>query len=122
MLTIRTASPRSAQRSESGRRWSRRGGSTRFRCDRFFHAICFAYDRTMSLDTYRRRRDFRLTPEPVAREVTSDPWSLAFAVHLRGGWPRPRFELRLEHEGVLLTWTLPRGPSPDPGAARRPPR
>lgn len=75
----------------------------------------------MPLDEYRRKRDFSKTPEPRGDRKPRRPRAG------RGGRPRPlyfcvqkhlatrlHYDLRLEHDGVLLSWAVPRGPSLDP--------
>ena len=72
----------------------------------------------MPLDEYRRKRDFSKTPEPsgggrAARpRKRSRPAPLAFCVqkHLAS---HLHYDLRLEHDGVLLSWAVPKGPSLD---------
>ena len=72
----------------------------------------------MPLDQYRRKRDFSTTPEPSgerrrrARKTRTSP-TLRFCVqkHLAS---RLHYDLRLEHNGVLLSWAVPKGPSLDP--------
>jgi bifunctional non-homologous end joining protein LigD len=67
----------------------------------------------MTLDEYRRKRDFSKSPEPsgtVARAKTVERFFCVqkhLASHLH-------YDLRLEHNGVLLSWAVPRGPSLDP--------
>jgi bifunctional non-homologous end joining protein LigD len=74
-----------------------------------------------SLERYRAKRDPARTPEPFgggAARGTSPPGaSGAFVVqehHAR----RRHWDLRLEVEGVLASWAVPRGPSLDPGERR----
>jgi DNA ligase D-like protein (predicted 3'-phosphoesterase) len=71
----------------------------------------------MPLDEYRRKRDFSQTPEPSGKTPTrarrpGQPESLYFCVqkHLAS---RLHYDLRLEHNGVLLSWAVPKGPSLD---------
>jgi bifunctional non-homologous end joining protein LigD len=74
----------------------------------------------MALEKYRAKRDFAKSPEPSGAKAHRSP-------HGR----RPRFfcvqkhlashlhyDLRLEHDGVLLSWAVPKGPSLDPGTKR----
>ena len=71
----------------------------------------------MPLDEYTRKRDFSKTPEPrgdrtLRARHTRKPRSLYFCVqkHLAS---RLHYDLRLEHDGVLLSWAVPKGPSLD---------
>jgi bifunctional non-homologous end joining protein LigD len=71
----------------------------------------------MGLDEYKRKRDFKRTPEPegrVARRRTGERFFCVqkhLASHLH-------YDLRLEHQGVLLSWAVPKGPSLDPTIKR----
>ncbi|HEX6235198.1 MAG TPA: non-homologous end-joining DNA ligase [Jiangellaceae bacterium] len=64
------------------------------------------------LADYRRRRSFGETPEPSgdARRKTSGNRFVVQEHHAR----RLHWDLRLEHDGVLLSWALPRGVPDDP--------
>src|SRR5690606_29173349 len=75
--------------------------------------------RAMALDEYRRKRDFTKTPEPSGertgrRARKGDPFFCVqkhLASHLH-------YDLRLAHDGVLLSWAVPKGPSIDPADKR----
>jgi bifunctional non-homologous end joining protein LigD len=73
-----------------------------------------------SLERYRAKRDPARTPEPfggAARGAAPKGASGAFVVqehHAR----RRHWDLRLEVDGVLASWAVPRGPSLDPGERR----
>lgn len=74
----------------------------------------------MALDEYRRKRDFLKTPEPDGTSPTRPPKSgagLFFSVqkHLAS---HLHYDLRLEWNGVLLSWAIPKGPSIDPADKR----
>ena len=74
----------------------------------------------MALDEYRRKRDFNKTPEP---DGSAEPRprkaseGLFFSVqkHLAS---HLHYDLRLEWNGVLLSWAIPKGPSIDPADKR----
>ena len=68
-----------------------------------------------SLDRYRAKRDFSVTPEPAGDEApaSGDAPALRFVVqehHAR----RLHWDLRLERDGVLASWAVPKGIPPDP--------
>jgi bifunctional non-homologous end joining protein LigD len=63
------------------------------------------------LDAYNQKRDFERTPEPEGRqEIQGEGLRFAVQHHLAS---RDHYDLRLEGEGALLSWALPKGPSYD---------
>ncbi len=67
------------------------------------------------LETYVRKRDFEKTPEPKAHAI--DDSGTNFVVH-RHHASRLHYDLRLEKDGVLKSWAVPRGLPPHPGVKR----
>jgi bifunctional non-homologous end joining protein LigD len=70
----------------------------------------------MSLKRYREKRDFERTPEPRA-ETRPASRRHRFVVHEHHA-SRLHFDLRLEMEGALKSWAVPKGPSMNPGQKR----
>src|SRR5919204_2633110 len=71
----------------------------------------------MPLEEYRRKRDFSKTPEPGPTVAPKKQHELFFCVqkHLA---TQLHYDFRLEHNGVLLSWAVPKGPSLDPKTKR----
>ncbi len=68
--------------------------------------------RSKTIDAYRAKRDFTRTPEPPP-EAPKPVLTLSFVVH-RHEARRLHYDLRLEMDGVLKSWAIPRGFSYDP--------
>ncbi len=66
------------------------------------------------LDEYDRKRDFDRTPEPPGEVAEPEGDAPRFVIQQHDA-TRLHWDLRLEHEGVLLSWALPRGLPWDPG-------
>src|SRR3954469_17125975 len=70
----------------------------------------------MSLDQYRSKRQFNKTPEPPPGEKPITE-SRRFFIQ-RHAARRLHYDLRLEMEGTLKSWALPKGPTLDPAEKR----
>ena len=72
--------------------------------------------RTDPLATYNAKRDFGRTPEPAGKAQSSSGGDL-FIVQKHDA-TRLHWDLRLEVDGVLKSWAVTKGPSPDPDIKR----
>ncbi|MFI1769079.1 DNA polymerase ligase N-terminal domain-containing protein [Streptomyces sp. NPDC020800] len=69
------------------------------------------------LRTYRGRRDFERTHEPSGRAPASAGGEPRFVVQIHDA-RRMHFDFRLQVGDVLKSWSVPKGPSTDPGDKR----
>ena len=66
----------------------------------------------VGLDEYKRNRDFRVTGEPPGR-VGASATGNSFVIQKHAA-SRLHYDFRLELDGVLKSWSVPKGPSYDP--------
>ncbi len=76
------------------------------------------------LETYRAKRRFDVTPEPgssqaeaLAEKKTARAGALAYVVQKHDA-RRLHYDLRLEVDGAMVSWAVPKGPSFDPAVRR----
>ena len=69
------------------------------------------------LQRYRDKRDFRSTPEPRGTSASRSATRSRFVIQQHDATTM-HWDLRLETEGVLKSWAVPKGPSTDPREKR----
>jgi bifunctional non-homologous end joining protein LigD len=71
--------------------------------------------RKLDIATYNAKRDFKKTAEPKGRRLKGKGNSFVVQKHDAS---RLHWDVRLELDGVLKSWAVPKGPSLDPGQNR----
>src|SRR5947199_4601115 len=71
----------------------------------------------MALEEYKRKRNFKKTPEPGGKKAKAKSKGLSYVIQKHAA-TRLHYDFRLELDGVLLSWAVPKGPSLDPAEKR----
>jgi bifunctional non-homologous end joining protein LigD len=71
----------------------------------------------MALNEYRKKRDFKISPEPSGGKSAHSKSSLIYVVQKHRA-TQLHYDFRLEFQGTLLSWAVPKGPSLDPSTKR----
>jgi len=69
------------------------------------------------LTEYRKKRDFSVTGEPEGGAEREPASKLQFVIQKHAA-SHLHFDLRLELDGVMKSWAVPKGPAPDPTIKR----
>src|SRR5476651_2191903 len=72
----------------------------------------------MTLKVYQKKRNFKKSPEPKGKVTTTKSNKKLLFVIQKHAASHLHYDLRLELNGVLLSWAVPKGPCLDPSVKR----
>ena len=72
----------------------------------------------MPLKEYDKKRNFKVTPEPSGKSAAKPKQGPLLYVIQKHRATALHYDFRIEWNGVLLSWAVPKGPSPDPSIKR----
>ena len=76
-------------------------------------------DAPLPLSRYNAKRDFQVTSEPAGTLPKGKKTSKVLVFVVQKHWAsRLQYDLRIELDGVMLSWAVPKGPSFDPAEKR----
>jgi bifunctional non-homologous end joining protein LigD len=71
----------------------------------------------MKLTTYRKKRNFRVSPEPAGGRWPASKSAGIYVIQKHRA-ARQHYDFRLEFDGTLRSWAVPKGLSPNPAVKR----
>src|SRR5690625_5297377 len=115
-LTVSEPGGANARAGSAGEGSDKRGSAENGSAEKETNASPKKYKSAEQLASYERKRNFSRTPEPKGGSSARNVGN-RFVIH-RHHATRLHYDLRLEKEGVLLSWAVPKGMPPRPGVKR----